>query len=88
MTTELRRLKVKYWLRRNCTVGQLQIARATVDHGHTGQSEIKHSDVSEKSNYFMLGEAISAMKTATHIDVVHRRGAILLLPPQRRDKAQ
>ena len=51
MTTELRRLKVKYWFRRNWTVGQLQIARATADHGHTGQSEIERSYVSEKSNY-------------------------------------
>ena len=51
MTTELRRLKAKYWLRRYWTVGQPQIARATADHGHTGQSEIERSYVSGKSNY-------------------------------------
>ena len=51
MTTELRRLKGTYWLRRNCTAGQLQIARATADHGHTGQSKIERSYISEKSNH-------------------------------------
>ena len=68
-------------------MGQLQIARATADHGHTGQSEIEHSDVSEQ---LLLEEAISAMKIATHIDVIHRRGAILhlLLAPQRSNTAQ
>ena len=59
MTAQLRLLEVKYWLRRNRTVGQLQIARAIADQWHTGQSTKLNTPMSPRRAIIAWGGYLS-----------------------------